>query len=242
MTPIRKSTQSLMFFAALIWSSVTYAADFYNVPTNGQSTVDEWGTCKIVNNNSCGLNIFIPTRSNAEWTSFYTSPPSCVTIASCPPPAPPLASTTAPTTSTPSGRCGYSIQTYTPPPVVSDDTGVPADYPCTGGTWGMAAVQVLPFGNPPNSPVPPSGTLPVYFGIYCTPTNGYDVGGSFGYGGGGGTGTVSFPGTWTTTVGAAGYYTAPLTYTYNLNGNGPVTKTVPVQFQGYLPTYYGPCP
>lgn len=69
----------VMFFAAPL---PAHAADFYTL-TNGQAgAINEWGQCRLVTNNS-GQSLFIPTKTSAEWASFYNNPPPSVTAVTC---------------------------------------------------------------------------------------------------------------------------------------------------------------
>lgn len=76
---------SIAFFLLLaIVASPLWATDSYTLSNSSTQNITEWSTCKrVTNNHASGLSLFIPTKTNAEWTSFYTSPPPGVTVASC---------------------------------------------------------------------------------------------------------------------------------------------------------------
>ncbi len=46
--------------------------DYYSLPAGISQTIDECGTCQIVNNGS-GDELFIPTKTSAEWAAFRTN-------------------------------------------------------------------------------------------------------------------------------------------------------------------------
>lgn len=60
------------------------AADSYRVNIGQTVTVDEHGVCKKVTNSGAGGEIFIPTRSAAEWLSFRNGNPAGTSLADCP--------------------------------------------------------------------------------------------------------------------------------------------------------------
>src|SRR3989338_4118437 len=59
-----------------------FAATNYTTVQSSTTSIDEWGTCKKIINNA-GKNIFIPTKTAAEWQSFINSPPSGITFEPC---------------------------------------------------------------------------------------------------------------------------------------------------------------
>lgn len=62
------------------------AADSHTIATGATTDITEWSTCKrVTNGHASSLSIFVPTKTSAEWTSFFTYPPAGVTIATCPP-------------------------------------------------------------------------------------------------------------------------------------------------------------
>lgn len=60
---------------------IVYAADYYQVNSGAQVTIDMHSVCKKVTNNNA-LGIFVPTKTEAEWTAFRTNA-SGVTLAEC---------------------------------------------------------------------------------------------------------------------------------------------------------------
>lgn len=59
-------------------------ATSYQVNYGANQNITEWSTCKKVTNNSVtGKAIFVPTKTNTEWSSFYANPSSGVTAATC---------------------------------------------------------------------------------------------------------------------------------------------------------------
>lgn len=57
-------------------------ADSYVVAAGAQEAIVEHGECRFVNNGAAQA-IFIPTRSAAEWSSFYNNAPPNVTVTNC---------------------------------------------------------------------------------------------------------------------------------------------------------------
>lgn len=69
---------AVIFFGA----ALLRAATTYRITAGSSPQVTEHSTCKKVTN-STGNDVFIPTRTVAEWNSFINNPPSGVTVASC---------------------------------------------------------------------------------------------------------------------------------------------------------------
>ncbi|MEY4615462.1 MAG: hypothetical protein RJB66_422 [Pseudomonadota bacterium] len=84
-TPNASFFFSLIFvYFGLFISSHTEAAQSYKINYNSSTIIKEHSVCKVVTNSSTtGLAIFVPTNSSGEWSSFYNSPSSGVTAASC---------------------------------------------------------------------------------------------------------------------------------------------------------------
>lgn len=61
-----------------------YNADYYRVNNGATVTIDEWSTCKKVTN-ACGAgkDIFVPTKTSLEWSTFRSNKPGCVSLAEC---------------------------------------------------------------------------------------------------------------------------------------------------------------
>ena len=52
------------------------ASDNSTVNFGANQSITAFSTCKKVTNGSgTGLNVYVPTQSDAEWQSFYTNPP-----------------------------------------------------------------------------------------------------------------------------------------------------------------------
>ena len=84
--------QSVSLFLVLVIlftvAAVLEASDSSTVNFTTNQSITAFSTCKKVTNGSgTGLNVYVPTQSDAEWQSFYTNPPSGVTIGSCGPAA-----------------------------------------------------------------------------------------------------------------------------------------------------------
>ena len=76
---------SLVLFVSLfVGSALVYAATSYSVSMTQTSLIDEWQICRNVTNNSpVGLSLFVPTATQAEWTSIHTHTPTGVSLAAC---------------------------------------------------------------------------------------------------------------------------------------------------------------
>ena len=79
----------IAIFAAILLSFASvYAASNYNITTTKPSNINEWNICRRVLNNA-GKDIFVPTKTLAEWQTFMNNLPSGVSLAFCTP-TPPL--------------------------------------------------------------------------------------------------------------------------------------------------------
>lgn len=62
------------------------SGDYYSIPAGAAQDIDECGTCKFVSNGSANP-VFVPTKTNTEWTAFYTNVDAntsgAVTIGTC---------------------------------------------------------------------------------------------------------------------------------------------------------------
>ena len=77
----------LLFFLLLSGREVSACTgDYYTLPAGASQDIDECGTCKLVTNNGA-TQILVPTKTNAEWTAFYTNVDAStggnVTIGTC---------------------------------------------------------------------------------------------------------------------------------------------------------------
>lgn len=60
---------------------IVFAAQYYQVNNGTTAHINEHGYDRCVTNNN-GNNLFVPTNSAYEWTSFINSPPSGVSVGS----------------------------------------------------------------------------------------------------------------------------------------------------------------
>lgn len=78
----------LIVLIATFTSSPAWACtgDYYSIPAGMAQDIDECGTCRLVTNGTAST-VFIPTKTNAEWTAFYTNVNAntggAVTVAAC---------------------------------------------------------------------------------------------------------------------------------------------------------------
>ncbi len=63
----------------LINLELVIAADYYRVNSGSCRIIYEWHIFKYVCNN-CAHDIFVPTKTEAEWQSFINNHPSCITF------------------------------------------------------------------------------------------------------------------------------------------------------------------
>ena len=71
-----------MLFLTALLAFFGHATDGYSIAAGANQDITEFSTCKhVVNGKS--KSIFVPTKLTAEWTSFYTHPPSSVTVTDC---------------------------------------------------------------------------------------------------------------------------------------------------------------
>lgn len=73
---------TLIIIVSLFISESSWAADSHRVNNGVSVEITEHGTCRSVNNTS-GKDIFIPTKTSGEWSSFYNNPPPGVAVSSC---------------------------------------------------------------------------------------------------------------------------------------------------------------
>lgn len=71
----------LCLFMGLGFSDAV-AANYHQVNNGQSSVIDEHTVCRVVTNNS-GAAIYVPTKTSAEWASFYNNPPTSVTSPPC---------------------------------------------------------------------------------------------------------------------------------------------------------------
>src|SRR5687768_10123943 len=66
----------------LFFPGRNFAAISYRITAGATVNVDEHGVCSRVNN-ATALDLFIPTKTAAEWASFVAGPPANVNLAAC---------------------------------------------------------------------------------------------------------------------------------------------------------------
>ena len=78
-----------LIFSVFVWlmmRAIDTQNDWWMVNTNTTKTINvSWTpTClKITNTNCPGTAIFVPTKTQAEWTAFLTRKPGCVSTGAC---------------------------------------------------------------------------------------------------------------------------------------------------------------
>ena len=72
----------IFFLIAAINFGQTPDAHSYAIANGTSQCITEHGVTRYVTNVNCGATIFISALTAAEWTSFYTYYPACVTVAS----------------------------------------------------------------------------------------------------------------------------------------------------------------
>lgn len=58
----------------ILYLALVFAADYYILGEYFIMDINEWGTCKTVNNAN-SISYFVPTRTPIEWNSFINNPP-----------------------------------------------------------------------------------------------------------------------------------------------------------------------
>lgn len=76
--------KSIFIGMILFYGHQGFAANSYNIAASASTTIDEHGVCRIVTNNSAKA-MFIPTKTNLEWTQVRnaTSAPN-ISMGFCP--------------------------------------------------------------------------------------------------------------------------------------------------------------
>ena len=67
----------------LVGVTTVSAAEKYQVNVSQTVEIDEHGVCKDVTNDSAALDVFVPTKTAAEWEAFRNNPPTGVSLADC---------------------------------------------------------------------------------------------------------------------------------------------------------------
>ena len=106
------------FALVLLIALESSGAQFYNVANGTQQTVDKFGTCRVVANNT-GFGLFVPTNTASEWAEFRGHLPAGVTLTNCGP-----------------------APTPTPGPFIPGPTPTPTPVPTPSLTWTF--VQQVP--------------------------------------------------------------------------------------------------
>jgi hypothetical protein len=79
-------------FCVCIWALQAPAFNSYNVSPNTDTIVNEFGICHSLRH-TLAQNLFVPTKTQAEWEAFLAHCPSQVTVSNCAAPTPRLIST-----------------------------------------------------------------------------------------------------------------------------------------------------
>ena len=66
--------------STLLISVSVLAASSYRINNGATISVNEHGVSKNVKNNSCGVDILVPTSTSGEWSDFRSNAPVCVQI------------------------------------------------------------------------------------------------------------------------------------------------------------------
>lgn len=73
-----------VFLLICFFAKALFAQDYFRINNGNTQQIDKFIPCKIITNN-CGTDIFVPTRSQAEWDSFVANAPNGVSVAECEP-------------------------------------------------------------------------------------------------------------------------------------------------------------
>lgn len=108
----------LPLILSFIFNSAS-AASSYTISPTATQTIDEFGVCRRITNNSGSNSLYVPTSSSGEWSSFYSGPGSA-TANSCLSCTPPWGGSivhggnaTAYSSTLPTGPCSNVSQTRT---------------------------------------------------------------------------------------------------------------------------------
>ena len=71
-----------LFFFVFFFAKPLFAQDYFRINNGNTQQIDKFFPCKIITNN-CGTDIFVPTRSQAEWDSFIANAPNGVAVIDC---------------------------------------------------------------------------------------------------------------------------------------------------------------
>lgn len=77
-----KNVMILLFVFSLSFIHVAKANTSYSVLAGQTITIDEHGICKKITN-SGSRNIFVPTKSISEWSSFLSNSPTGINLSNC---------------------------------------------------------------------------------------------------------------------------------------------------------------
>jgi len=72
----------IVLLIIIFLSLLVLAADYYKLFNGLVLEITEHVVCKKVANN-CGVAIFIPTKTSAEWSAFRTYHPVCAALTDC---------------------------------------------------------------------------------------------------------------------------------------------------------------
>jgi hypothetical protein len=77
-----RSAFLILAIALLQLATDAFAANSYQVNTGSSLSINEFSKCRRVDNSS-GSDLFVPTKTLAEWNAFIANPPSGVTVSAC---------------------------------------------------------------------------------------------------------------------------------------------------------------
>ena len=142
-------------FVLVVFPESVKSASNHSIAPLSTKKIEEFGVCKRVTNNHAAHNLWVPTSTNTEWSSFYSKPGSA-SVSDCLSCSLPWggsiahgASVTAYSTSLPTGPCSSFAETRS-----CDDGSLSGSYTHGSCTNGCA--------NTPCGPLASGGTCVAY--------------------------------------------------------------------------------
>ncbi len=80
---IKYPLHSVLCMSLILWPFWTHGAQSYKVDGGTSQEITEHGVCREVIN-TLAHDLFVPTHTAGEWSSFYNNPPTGVAVAACP--------------------------------------------------------------------------------------------------------------------------------------------------------------
>jgi hypothetical protein len=77
------SLSFFMFFNVDKVLAINNCNDGWRISSGPTREIDCHGVCKEVKNDTCGKDIFVPTKTPDEWLQFRTNKPGCVSLSGC---------------------------------------------------------------------------------------------------------------------------------------------------------------